>query len=300
MNNISICGVGFVGNAVLEGMRHAFNVFGYDKVKGFFRTQPEDNSPPEVPNTFWEDKPYQYLVTHTDRVVFVCVPTPMNKDGSCNTKIVEGVVAELAKAARKLNRTDIIVVIKSTVPPGTTTMLNGRHPEITICFNPEFLRERSAIQDFKEQINVLFGGPKTATTVGKELFKIAFPYCFINETSAEVAEFVKYTVNSFLATKVAYANELKQICDKMNVDYNKVVEYATYDTRLGDSHWSVPGPDGQLGFGGKCFPKDLNALMHLARTLDVKPDVMQAAWDKNLEIRSEQDWFNIEGAVTKE
>jgi UDPglucose 6-dehydrogenase len=100
--------------------------------------------------------------------------------------------------------------------------------------------------------------------------------------------------------KVSFANEVKQVCDKLEIDYDKVIEYATKDDRLGMSHWSVPGPDGDYGFGGKCFSKDLNALMAKARELGVDPKVMQAAWDKNLEVRKNHDWLNIPGAVTED
>ena len=101
--------------------------------------------------------------------------------------------------------------------------------------------------------------------------------------------------NSFLATKVSFANEMKMICDKMNIDYDKVVEYSTYDDRLGKSHWAVPGPDGKLGFGGSCFPKDINALIHLGLELDMLPQVLMAAWKTNLDVRPEKDWEELKG-----
>jgi UDPglucose 6-dehydrogenase len=86
-----------------------------------------------------------------------------------------------------------------------------------------------------------------------------------------------------------------QICDKLNIDYEKVVEYSTYDERLGKSHWAVPGPDGHYGFGGSCFPKDLNALIHLARNLDTSLNTIGGAWDTNLDVRPEEDWKKLKG-----
>jgi UDPglucose 6-dehydrogenase len=117
------------------------------------------------------------------------------------------------------------------------------------------------------------------------------------KTSSTTAEMVKYVTNCFLATKVAFANEMYQTCFELNnhglnVDYDKVIEYAKHDHRLGDTHWAVPGPDGNYGFGGHCFPKDLNALMFLAKKYGVLPTVLQAVWDKNLEVRQKhyRDW----------
>ena len=106
-----------------------------------------------------------------------------------------------------------------------------------------------------------------------------------------------YFTNCFLATKVSFANEMKQICDGVGIDYDKVVEYALYDDRLGKSHFSVPGPDGNPGFGGHCFPKDLNAIRYLAESLGISPTVLNATWDKNLEVRSEEerDWLRMKG-----
>jgi UDPglucose 6-dehydrogenase len=106
---------------------------------------------------------------------------------------------------------------------------------------------------------------------------------------------VKYLINCFFATKVSFANEMAQICEALelkglNVDYDKVVEYASYDKRLGPTHWKVPGPDGDRGFGGHCFPKDINALMYLAKSLNVDPKVLNGAWEKNQEIRKDRNW----------
>jgi UDPglucose 6-dehydrogenase len=121
---------------------------------------------------------------------------------------------------------------------------------------------------------------------------------------------VKYTSNCLLAIKVSFAKEMSQICealdkDNLNVDYDKVVEYVKFDSRLGSTHWAVPGPvpthDGRYvrGFGGHCFPKDINALMSVARQYGIEPKVMQAAWDKNLEVRPAQDrdWTHQIGRV---
>ena len=95
---------------------------------------------------------------------------------------------------------------------------------------------------------------------------------------------VKYLTNSFLATKVSFANEMYQICEGLDVDYDKVIEYATQDERLGDSHWNVPGPDGDFGYGGHCFPKDVKALMVVAEDMDIIPLMLAATDVKNNEV----------------
>ena len=110
--------------------------------------------------------------------------------------------------------------------------------------------------------------------------------------------------NNFLAVKVSFANEMYQICQALgeDVDYDKVVEYAKLDPRLGNRHWAVPGPmpnsiTGQFcaGFSGSCFVKDLNSMISLSKSLNVDPKVMRAAWEKNLEVRPERDWEALKG-----
>ena len=239
------------------------------------------------------------LVNDSD-IVFVCVPTPMNKDGSCNTNIVEGVVKEINDTVN-IGQDGKIVTIKSTIPPGTTNKLNKQCKHISVIFNPEFLTESNFIEDFKNQSRIIIGGVRPATTKLRQIYSLVFPNAKIVKTGSKTAEMVKYMTNTFLATKVSFANEMKLICDKIDIDYDKVVEYATYDERLGKSHWSVPGPDGKRGFGGSCFPKDLNALIDLCYEKSIKANTLFGAWETNLEVRPEQDWKELKGrAVTEE
>jgi len=106
---------------------------------------------------------------------------------------------------------------------------------------------------------------------------------------------VKYFVNCFLATKVSFANEMKQICDGLDIDYDKVVEYSTYDERLGKSHWAVPGPDGDCGFGGHCLPKDINSLISVARELGLEPILLETVNWVNDQVRKNRDWEEMKG-----
>jgi UDPglucose 6-dehydrogenase len=296
MQKIGIIGQGFVGTAVREGMRHALEVLAYDKKDPeLVFTWKDDKAEARV--TGWKtETPLGFLVERCDGPIFVCLPTPMRKDGSCDTSIVDTVIKQIDAIASHSQ----VVVVKSTVPPGTTERLNKECDKVIVCFNPEFLTERNAIQDFKNQNRIILGGPHEGTAVLKQAYQIAYPNVPTTKTSSTIAEMVKYVTNTFLATKVSYANEIKQVCDKLKIDYDKVVEYATKDQRLGNSHWAVPGPDGHFGFGLTCFPKDLNALACLARDLGINPIIMSATWEKNLEVRPEKDWEQMLGRAVVE
>lgn len=296
MKRIGIIGRGFVGTAVYEGMRHCFDIFSYDKLKGWAGSVVGNETVSMTPPTI---NPYTYMLKSVDGPIFVCVPTPMNNEGHCDLGIVDDVMTQLNESAEYLG-TRPVIILKSTVIPGTVERLNKTYRHLLVCFNPEFLTERNFIQDFKEQDRIIIGGPHEATAVVKQMYAVAYPNVQVTKTSSTIAEMVKYMTNCFLSVKVSFANEVKQVCDKLEIDYDKVIEYATKDARLGTSHWSVPGPDGDCGFGGKCFSKDLNALMAKARDLGVEPTVMQAAWDKNLEVRKNHDWLVIPGAVTED
>lgn len=314
MNNIAVIGQGFVGGSLTTVFgEKGFNVFVYDKAgkavtnaKTFVRL--DKNSCESVE---WEE-PFEsvtdlvtkceHLVSNFSNVYFVCVPTPMFEDGQCDTSIVESVLSDLAKMPG--NR---IAVIKSTVPPGTTETWNEKYKltGLRVIFCPEFLTEANALDDMRNQNRIVLGGPRPFINKVKQLFAEAFPKVPIIKTSSTTAEMVKYMTNNFLTVKVAFANEMSQICEALDksgldIDYDKVIEYATYDTRLGDSHWTVPGPDGHFGFGGSCFVKDLNAMTFIAKILGVKSVVLDAAWKKNLEVRPEKDWEQLVGrAVTR-
>ena len=276
---IGIVGRGFVGEAVFQGLSSFYDIETYDKFNNFKSSCGS----------------LQELCKKT-KILFLCLPTPMNKDGSCNISVVEDTVA----AINEFTSGKHTVVIKSTVPPGTTERFNQEYTNVNAVFNPEFLTEANYIDDFKNQNRIIIGGPLPHSTKIKNLYEKVFKNVPIIKTSSTVAEVVKYTANCFLATKVSFANEIKQICEKVQVDYDKVIEYATYDERLGNSHWKVPGPDGKLGFGGSCFPKDVNALICFAKNLDIDLNVLRATWETNLRVRPERDWEKLKGrAVNK-
>ena len=278
MKTIGIVGQGYVGTAVKTVFEKYYETNTFDL------------------NGDCNCRDIEELVDKSD-VIFVCVPTPMKKDGSCDTSIVESVVHEI----NTLSTTDKIVAIKSTIPPGTTNDLNKKCKNITVIFNPEFLTEANFIEDFKNQKRIIIGGQRPASTQLRQIYSLVFPDAKIVKTGSKTAEMVKYMTNTFLATKVSFANEMYQICDRMNIDYDKVVEYSTYDERLGKSYWAVPGPDGHYGFGGSCFPKDLNALISCITDMGMFPKVLNSVWETNVEVRPEKDWEKLKGrAVVKE
>ena len=207
-------------------------------------------------------------------------------------------ISEINDTAEKNNQ-NLILIIKSTIPPGTTEKLNFKYKNVDIIFNPEFLTEANFIEDFKNQNRIILGGIEPSTTFVEQFYSKMFPKAKIIKTESTYAEMVKYFTNTFLASKVSFANEMKLICDKLNIDYDKVIEYAVYDKRLGATHLSAPGPDGKLGFGGSCFPKDINALISVASKLGVDPEILKSVWNTNLKVRPQKDWEALKGrAVT--
>ena len=241
---------------------------------------------------------YATAVAHA-QTIFIAVGTPSGEDGSADLSIVEGALKELATARAIGER---IAVVKSTIPPGSTEKWNEmfKDTRLRVVFNPEFLTERTALDDMRNQDRIILGGPRPWINKVKQIFGTAFPNARIIKTSSTTAEMVKYLTNNFLTVKVAFANEMLQICEALdktglNVDYDKVVEYASHDERIGPSHWAVPGPDGHMGYGGSCFCKDINAMIKIADNLLIDTPVLDGAWKKNLEVRPERDWEQLIG-----
>ena len=272
---IGIIGQGFVGNAVYQKFKNYYDVLTYDL--------DESKSNSNV----------NEIIRKCENI-FVCLPTPMNRDGSCNISIVEQVLTGIDLTTDNLE-TERNIIIKSTIPPGTTAKWNRRFESLNIVFNPEFLTEANAVSDYENQDRIILGGVRPATTELKTIFSKVFPKAHIIKTDSTHAEMVKYLTNTFLATKVSFANEMYSLCNQLNVDYDKVVEYATLDDRLGKSHWNVPGPDGDFGFGGHCFPKDLAAILHLSEELNTMNNVLCAVQETNNNVRKNRDWEQMKG-----
>ena len=267
---IGIIGQGYVGTAIKVGFDPHYKIHTYDKFDLAKSTLPNLND-----------------LTKECEVIFVCVPTPMRKDGTCYIGIVEEVIREIDSYSKD----DTIVVIKSTVPPGTTDTMNKNYSNVTVIFNPEFLTEENFLEDFKNQKRIILGGQRNGTNTLRQIYSRVFPHATIVKTGSKTAEMVKYFINNFLATKVSFANEMYKVCEQVDIDYDKVVEYATYDERLGKSHWAVPGPDGDHGFGGHCLPKDLSAIISQFETYGL----LEAVESVNDQVRDNRDWEEMKG-----
>tara|TARA_R110001592_G_scaffold350384_1_gene646481 strand:+ start:109 stop:990 length:882 start_codon:yes stop_codon:yes gene_type:complete len=278
MKKIGIIGRGFVGTAVEFGFSAQTGcnaeVRAYDK---------------DVVKSIHSLKE---TVNESD-FIFLSVPTPSNPDGSMHLGILESVLKDIESVNK---RNDNVILIRSTVIPGTTKVLARKFSKLNIVFNPEFLTERSAKFDFINQARFILGGKKKNTSKVADLYKWRFGDsvpCI--ETNFETAEMIKYMNNCFFATKVSFLNEMKQVSDECGVDWNMAVEGFVRDGRIGHSHLAVPGPDGKFGFGGSCFPKDVQAMIDFGESLDVSMNTLKGVWNTNLEVRPERDWEELKG-----
>ena len=224
---------------------------------------------------------------HSCDFVFICVPTPMFQDGSQDLSYVE---RTFEKATKKP-----VYILKSTVLPGTTEKLSKKYSNIKIIFSPEFLTERTAKLDMLTQSRIILGGELSLTEKAKTLFNQRFKIKNIIQTDSKTAELTKYMNNTFFATKVSIMNEFKLICDKIGANWEHALIGFVSDGRIGDSHLNVPGHDGKLGYGGTCFPKDVNALLSFSKKHDIELNTIKGGWKTNLKVRQEKDWEEKEG-----
>ena len=279
MPTIGIIGNGFVGSAIVAGfLLSVDDVLIYD-IDERRRTSSFDDT-----------------INKSD-IIFVCVPTPMLTEtgGEIDLEIMDSVFEGINRVNQ---RKDNIVVIKSTIVPGTAEKYQKLYPKLRIVFSPEFLTERAARLDFINASRIVIGGNSSDVDAVEPLFRIRFPHKKIIKTDIGTAQMIKYMANCFFSVKVSFMNEMKQACDALGLDWNSAIEGFITDGRIGNSHLDVPGHDGQPGFGGKCFPKDLNAMIYKMKEIGIEPTILQAAWDKNLEVRKFFDWVDIQGAVT--
>ena len=200
--------------------------------------------------------------------VIVCVSTPPRKDGSCEMKNVYEVIE---------TSPDVPILIKSTISVEGWDMLVDAFPNRMLTFSPEFLRAASAVEDLQNTDLMLIGGDDAC--FWRDVFNV-------NVEIAEPRELIlaKYARNSFLALKVAYFNQLYDLCDALDVEYSAVAHYTTMDERIGDSHSFITE---ERGFGGHCFPKDINALVKTAQRNNIELSILQEAVEYNRRIRKD-------------
>ena len=258
---IGIVGLGFVGTAIKESLNY-----------GFDNLVLVDKDPTRGSDSF-ED-----LAKCVG--VFVCVPTPQDDDGTCDTAPLESVLAQL----KALNYQEVIIS-KCTAPPDAYEKLNNEHPNLVHA--PEFLTAANANRDYADGKFAIIGGKvKAYVNEAERIIRMTqqglehVAHCSIGEASL-----AKYSINTFLATKVVFMNELWGIAVASGLDFDKIMSMVKLDRRIGSSHMQVPGPDGQLGFGGMCFPKDTSALLKHAESLGIQFNVLKSAVKKNTLLR---------------
>ena len=259
---ISIIGFGFVGKAIANAL------------KGNFELQKID----PILNTKIEE-----LKDFKPNIIFICVPTPMKKDGTQDIEILRSIIETIS--GYKL---DALTVVKSTILPTYISELENVLPNFV--YNPEFLREKHADEDFINSKMIVFGGRKESAHMLAEFYKdyLMCKYDDYIYTDAITASFTKYIINSFLATKVIFFNEFFQLFKLANSkdDWSNLLEILKKDERIGSSHMDVPGHDGRFGFGGACLPKDSRAILNYSETLGKDLAVLKTAIKINNKIRS--------------
>ena len=219
---------------------------------------------------------------HNCDFVFICVPTPMFEDGSQDLSFVESAFKNATKKP--------IYILKSTVLPGTTNELSKKYKKFKIMFSPEFLTERTAKLDMLTQSRIILGGELALTEKARILFNQRFKSKNIIQTDSKTAELIKYMNNTFFATKVSIMNEFKMLCEKIDANWDDALNGFVSDGRIGDSHSNVPGHDGRLGYGGTCFPKDVNALLSFSKKHGIELNTILGGWITNIKVRAEKDW----------
>jgi len=263
MLKLGIIGKGFVGSAVANG---------FDKNCEQFIVDPKHT-----------DNTTEDLINQDTKLVFVCVPTPPNEDGSINVDIVKDVLIELSMRDYKG-----VVVVKSTIIPDYLHEFKKEF-DLKIVYNPEFLTEAKAHEDFiNPNMQVLGGKWRDCEVVEKAYLRhssVKIVPTF--KTDLTTASLLKYTINSYLATKVMFFNDLHKLhkSGSSMVSWEQFTDMLTRDPRIGNSHMQVPGPDGELGFGGHCFPKDTQALLKYAQDKNIKLNMLKKAVEINKKIR---------------
>jgi len=257
---IGIVGLGYVGNALFE--TYSFTTTNIKTV---------DSDPSKSPNSTYKD------LFDCD-AIFVCVPSPMNTDGSCDSSILESVLVNL-KGCRG------VIISKVTATPDIYRKLNEQYPNLVHV--PEFLTANNAYRDYISSSFTIIGGKIPAyAREAERIIKIGQNHLTeVHFCPIEEAALSKYIINSFLATKVVFMNEIKALADNAGIDYNNVIRMISSDYRVGPTHNRVPGPDGSLGFGGGCFPKDVSALLKFAESLNSNLSIIDTANRKNTLLR---------------
>lgn len=259
---IAIVGLGFVGSAVKHG----------------FEVNAPDTELLLIDRDLTRSNASYADLSDECSAIFVSVPTPSSDDGSCDTSILESVLSSIALSGYKG-----LVISKSTAPASAYTALHQKYPSLVHA--PEFLTELNANRDYLNSEFLVLGGGLDWCYLAQDISRISQPKVssVVIGTIAEAA-LAKYTINSFLATKVVFMNELHDLCVNLGSSYKKVVAMASQDARIGKSHLKVPGTHG-FGFSGTCFPKDTKSLAHQALVSGTTLSLLRQAVSRNEQLR---------------
>lgn len=218
-------------------------------------------------------------------VVFICVPTPYDrKKGFLLTHVSEAIRSLCGEK---------IVVIKSTVIPGTTESFQKKYPQHSFLFNPEFLVEATAYENMVHPDRQIVGYTEKSKNLSEKILSFLPKAPFVSIISSTEAEMVKYTNNTFLATKVIFANQIYDLCKSLHINYDNIKECVAADPRIGKSHMDV-AHRGYRGYGGKCFPKDMKAFIQFAKTKKVDLKLHKLVDGINEKLLKEQKIKNSE------
>ncbi len=284
--SVNILGYGFVGSAcgfLCEKNNVEFNVCDTQLKTGNF-------------NYFNNISELVYFSESKSDVnfYFICVPTPSDSEGKCDTSIVESVIKQLSSIVKKRS----IIIIKSTIKPGTTRALyNTYNEKLDIVFCPEFLREVSYKDDIYSAEFVLFGIDESQKALINDLKDLFTNYLYKHKYTVnnspfefyfktfEECELFKYTLNTFFATKITFFNEIYDLCNTIGVDYQNLKSLFKLDKRIGDYGTVVPGMDG-FGYTRSCLPKEIRGLIKLQEELGLSNDLASCVDKRNKYFRS--------------
>ena len=274
---IGIIGYGIVGQALSygfseNGLKDKYKILFYDKYK-------KSSSLNEV--------------AKNSEFIFLCLPTPMKSDESgIDLSIIEEIVSGITPFT---NNTEKIIIIKSTVTPGSTANFSKKYPKSQFAFNPEFLTEANYLEDFLNADRTIIGASTDIVSRSIAIiYKQRFPKTTIYQTDPTTAEAVKYFANAFLSIKITFANTFYDYCQAIGIKYEEVKKMAAKDPRIVDSHLDVTT---MRGFGGKCFPKDLVSLIGEFKKSGADSTILETMWKYDKKIRKTHDWEEIPFAV---
>lgn len=246
---IGIMGCGYVGSAVSWAHRHQDQIIKDPKLKNSAELKDFVNAD----------------------VIFVCLPSPMLEDGRCDTSILELGLEELATVPFA---NPIPIICKTTAPPSVYDKLQKKYPNIV--YSPEFLTAANNIADYSNADFFVIGGDTAWCERAREVIRQGVPLTddrFIY-TDIKTASMFKYMMNSYMSMKVTFMNDFYNLAKAEGIEWRTLKKLASYDERIGKTHMDVPGPDGQFGYGGACFPKDVAAIITEAIDLGVDFELM--------------------------